>query len=176
MDKVIASNPLLEAFGNACTTRNDNSSRFGKFIELMFNQMSRDLRFDCADIDTYLLEKIRITELHQDERSYHIFYQACAAAEAFGANLNGVQLDYFGAASSFIYLQRSGRYELHDVDDADMFKETQAAMSAVGLPSDEQAETIKIVAAVLHMGNIPMTDKGSVSVIPMDNTSFQNVC
>merc|ERR1719410_2666900 len=109
MDKVIASNPLLEAFGNACTTRNDNSSRFGKFIELMFNQKSKDVRFDCADIDTYLLEKIRITELHKDERSYHIFYQACAAAQQFGAEYSGLQLDFFADASSFVYLQRSGR-------------------------------------------------------------------
>ncbi|EER14642.1 myosin C, putative, partial [Perkinsus marinus ATCC 50983] len=78
--QVLESNPLLEAFGNACTLRNDNSSRFGKFIQLQFDGEKDHLRLKGARIETYLLEKIRVTNQIQGERNFHIFYQICAAA------------------------------------------------------------------------------------------------
>jgi len=77
--QVLESNPLLEAFGNAKTLRNDNSSRFGKFIELQFASMNRHYRLCGARIHTYLLEKIRVTDQQEGERNFHLFYQACAA-------------------------------------------------------------------------------------------------
>jgi len=175
MKKVLSSNPLLEAFGNACTTRNDNSSRFGKFIELQFEDRGNEAHFQCAAIDTYLLEKIRVTELHKQERSYHIFYQACAAARRFGTEHLGLPLTEFGDATSFMYLQKSERLQLDGVDDATLFEETHGAMEAMGIPQHEQVHIIKVVAAVLHIGNIPMKEKGSTTEIAMDSKSFHTV-
>ncbi|CAN0470990.1 unnamed protein product, partial [Ectocarpus sp. 8 AP-2014] len=78
MDRVLQSNPILEAFGNARTIRNDNSSRFGKFIELMFDKRGNLLG---AGIETYLLEKVRIPAQAHDERNFHIFYQMCKGGD-----------------------------------------------------------------------------------------------
>merc|ERR1719447_1133065 len=77
--KVLASNPIMEAIGNAKTTRNDNSSRFGKYIELLFDQRNQ---ICGAQMRTYLLEKSRVVRPGPDERNYHIFYQLVAAAQS----------------------------------------------------------------------------------------------
>jgi myosin heavy subunit len=137
--QVLDSNPLLEAFGNAKTLRNDNSSRFGKFIELQFQSK----RLCGARIQTYLLEKVRVSDQQEGERNYHYFYEACAAfKKAGGKDYSFPQtlpkekvkaeavydLDGFGDCSEFAYLSRSTRKTLKGVDDLRMFEERLQAL------------------------------------------------
>mmetsp|Transcript_36271 Transcript_36271/g.96405 ORF Transcript_36271/g.96405 Transcript_36271/m.96405 type:complete len:1978 (-) Transcript_36271:181-6114(-) len=174
-EKILQSNPLLEAFGNACTVRNSNSSRFGKFIELKFNEVSGKLNFVGAMIDTYLLEKVRVTELTGRERSYHIFYQACAALEKFGPNGLGMPLEYFGPAESFTYLAKSSIVKLERVDDGADFEEMQQAMTALQISVEEQTSIVKVIAAVLHSGNIAFEGTEEDCDIASGNKSFKLV-
>eukprot|EP00392_Amoebophrya_sp_AT5.2_P004904 g4913.t1 len=163
--QVLESNPLLEAFGNARTLRNDNSSRFGKFIELQFKPESSaavNYRLCGARIHTYLLEKVRVTEQQEGERNFHLFYQACAAAAA-AATSAGVTditpgdpitykfpqlrqdasrqatLDLTGFAqfSHFRYLTRSTCWQLKDVSDVLQFEHTINAMLTIGIPETQ---------------------------------------
>lgn len=104
-ERVLQSNPILEAFGNAKTSRNDNSSRFGKFIELQFD--NRGVLVG-AKIQTYLLEKVRVIHQNAGERNYHIFYQLCSGAsdeqrEAW--KLKGIE-DYKFTSESECYTLR----------------------------------------------------------------------
>eukprot|EP00746_Dinoflagellata_sp_MGD_P147503 gnl/MRDRNA2_/MRDRNA2_79839_c0_seq2.p1 gnl/MRDRNA2_/MRDRNA2_79839_c0~~gnl/MRDRNA2_/MRDRNA2_79839_c0_seq2.p1 ORF type:complete len:1840 (+),score=496.69 gnl/MRDRNA2_/MRDRNA2_79839_c0_seq2:156-5675(+) len=151
--RILESNPLLEAFGNACTVRNNNSSRFGKFIELMFNLKDHGCQLAGASIDTYLLEKVRLTELHDGERNYHIFYQACAAKHVHGAKLGHISLEHFGDGKSFTYMNRSERQSIPGVDDSEAFEETLAAMKVMNISNEEQQLVVQIVCAILHLGN-----------------------
>ncbi|XP_049664330.1 unconventional myosin-Vb-like [Accipiter gentilis] len=144
-EKVLASSPVMEAFGNARTSRNDNSSRFGKYIEICFSQA----RVTGATIKTYLLEKSRVTFHAKAERNYHIFYQLCASAtlpELQGLGLRG--------AESFHYTcqgQCTAAQNTNDVADLDS---TRHAFSLLGVPEANQLELFSILAAILHLGNI----------------------
>ncbi|KAK9836002.1 hypothetical protein WJX81_005192 [Elliptochloris bilobata] len=148
--QVLESNPLLEAFGNAKTVRNDNSSRFGKFVEIQFNAKGR---ISGAAVRTYLLERSRVVQLTDPERNYHIFYQLCA-----GATLEERAAWQLGAAAGFHYLNQSSCYELAGVDNAEEYKRTRRAMTLVGIPEAEQAAVCALVAAVLHLGNVAFAD------------------
>ncbi|XP_072213378.1 unconventional myosin-Vb-like [Excalfactoria chinensis] len=142
-EKVLASSPLMEAFGNAKTTRNDNSSRFGKYIEIGFSHA----RVMGATIKTYLLEKSRVTFQAKAERNYHIFYQLCASAalpELQGLHLRG--------AETFYYTQQ-GRCSA-GTDDASDLDSTRNAFSLLGVPEADQLELFAILAAILHLGNV----------------------
>lgn len=108
--KILESNPLLETFGNAKTVRNNNSSRFGKFVELQFD---KDGRICGAAIRTYLLERSRVVTVNDPERNYHIFYQLCD-----GANEEERKEFCLKPANEFRYLNQSTCYELHGVDNA----------------------------------------------------------
>uniref|UniRef100_H9H1A8 Uncharacterized protein n=1 Tax=Meleagris gallopavo TaxID=9103 RepID=H9H1A8_MELGA len=144
-EKVLASSPLMEAFGNAKTTRNDNSSRFGKYIEIGFSHA----RVMGATIKTYLLEKSRVTFQAKAERNYHIFYQLCASAAL--PELQGLHLRECGA-ETFYYTQQ-GRCSA-GTDDASDLDSTRHAFSLLGVPEAEQLELFAILAAILHLGNI----------------------
>ncbi|XP_068277030.1 unconventional myosin-Vb-like [Nyctibius grandis] len=142
-EKVLASSPIMEAFGNAKTTRNDNSSRFGKYIEIGFSQA----RVTGATIKTYLLEKSRVTFQAKAERNYHIFYQLCASAtlpELQGLGLCG--------AESFHYTRQGTAAQ--STDDAANLDSTRHAFSLLGVPEADQLELFNILAAILHLGNI----------------------
>ncbi|XP_065603387.1 unconventional myosin-Vb-like [Cyrtonyx montezumae] len=142
-EKVLASSPIMEAFGNAKTTRNDNSSRFGKYIEIGFSHA----RVMGATIKTYLLEKSRVTFQAKAERNYHIFYQLCASAalpELRGLHLRG--------AETFYYTQQ-GRCSV-GTDDASDLDSTRLAFSLLGVPEADQLELFAILAAILHLGNV----------------------
>ncbi|KAI3425379.1 hypothetical protein D9Q98_009143 [Chlorella vulgaris] len=146
-EQVLESNPLLEAFGNAKTSRNDNSSRFGKFVEIDFDAGGR---VTGASISTYLLERSRVVSIKAPERSYHIFYQLCAGA----AEEQRVELGLEGGASFFRYLNQSDVYTLTDVDDAQEFRHTLEAMRIVGLQQHHVDAVLRAVAGVLHLGNV----------------------
>ncbi|KAF5194608.1 Myosin [Thalictrum thalictroides] len=143
--KVLESNPVLEAFGNAKTVRNNNSSRFGKFVELQFDGRGR---ISGAAIRTYLLERSRVCQVSDPERNYHCFYMLCAAPPEDVAKYK------LGNPRNFHYLNQSNCYELDGVDDSEEYIATRRAMDIVGISSDEQDAIFRVVAAVLHLGNI----------------------
>ena len=141
--QVLESNPLLEAFGNAKTVRNDNSSRFGKFVEIQFDKSGR---ISGAAIRTYLLERSRVVALTDPERNYHIFYQLCDGPDASRYGL--------GPPSEYYYLNQSSCHELKSFTNEDAYVQTRRAMDIVGLSKEDQEDVFSTVAAVLHLGNI----------------------
>eukprot|EP00002_Diphylleia_rotans_P010838 TRINITY_DN2143_c0_g1_i2.p1 TRINITY_DN2143_c0_g1~~TRINITY_DN2143_c0_g1_i2.p1 ORF type:complete len:1194 (-),score=273.89 TRINITY_DN2143_c0_g1_i2:322-3903(-) len=146
-DQVLQSNPLLEAFGNAKTVRNDNSSRFGKFIELQFNTSHMIVG---ARIQTYLLEKSRVVHLSNLERNYHIFYQLIAGADEKlkkELHLSSLPSDYF-------YLNQSSCVQLDGVDDGEDLQKTIQAMKIIGIAENEINAIFRILSAILHLGQI----------------------
>jgi myosin V len=152
-NQVLQSNPILECFGNARTLRNDNSSRFGKFIEINFCQKNRDdlmYRITGATIRTYLLEKVRLVRQAIGERNYHCFYEMLKGSTQ-------EELDLLGLSNvwDFHYTNQSDMIErLDGIDDGEQYKVTRNAMSILGFTIDEQEKILKICAAVLHAGNI----------------------
>ncbi|CAG7880512.1 unnamed protein product [Brassica rapa] len=143
--QVLESNPVLEAFGNAKTVKNNNSSRFGKFVEIQFNHMGR---ISGAAIRTYLLERSRVCQVSDPERNYHCFYMLCAAPE------QEIERYKLGEPSTFHYLNQSNCYSLSALDDAKEYLATRKAMEVVGISSEEQDAIFRTVAAILHLGNI----------------------
>ncbi|KAF9608924.1 hypothetical protein IFM89_012092 [Coptis chinensis] len=161
--QVLESNPVLEAFGNAKTVRNNNSSRFGKFVEIQFDQHGK---ISGAAIRTYLLERSRVCQISDPERNYHCFYLLCAAPP------QEIEKYKLGNPQSFRYLNQSNCYELVGVSDAHEYLATRRAMDIIGITEAEQDSIFKVVAAILHLGNIEF-DKGeeSDSSILKDETS-----
>ncbi|KAK2576101.1 hypothetical protein KPH14_007435 [Odynerus spinipes] len=142
--KVLASSPIMEAIGNAKTTRNDNSSRFGKFIEIQFN---KTYNITGASMRTYLLEKSRVVFQANEERNYHIFYQMCSAAK----RLPHLHL---GKSNEFHYLNQGSNPTIEGVDDLVCFDETISALTMLGFTSKQQDDMLRILAAILHLGNV----------------------
>ncbi|XP_043358594.1 unconventional myosin-Vb-like isoform X6 [Dermochelys coriacea] len=150
-EKVLASSPIMEAFGNAKTTRNDNSSRFGKYVEICF---SHEYRIVGAAMKTYLLEKSRLTFQAKAERNYHIFYQLCASAAL--PEFQGLGL---GGAESFYYTNQGHCSHLEATDDAADLESTRNAFSLLGVHESNQLELFSILASILHLGNIRLRTK-----------------
>ncbi|KAG0503626.1 hypothetical protein HPP92_003698 [Vanilla planifolia] len=147
--QVLESNPLLEAFGNAKTVRNDNSSRFGKFVEIQFDGSGR---ICGAAIRTYLLERSRVAKITDPERNYHCFYQLCASVKE-------AEMYKLGHASNFHYLNQSNTYELDGRDNSHEFSKTRRAMDIVGISHYDQEAIFRILAAILHLGNVEFAPK-----------------
>uniref|UniRef100_H3A979 Unconventional myosin-Vb n=1 Tax=Latimeria chalumnae TaxID=7897 RepID=H3A979_LATCH len=145
-DKVLASSPIMEAIGNAKTTRNDNSSRFGKYIQIGFD---RRYHIIGASMRTYLLEKSRVVFQAEDERNYHIFYQICASASR--PEFKELALI---SAEDFFYTSQGGDIFIDGVDDADDFEKTQNAFFLLGIKDSHQMSIFKIIASILHLGNV----------------------
>jgi len=144
---------ILESFGNAKTVRNDNSSRYGKWIEVIFGRAGQ---IKGAIIQTYLLEKTRVVSLDPGERSYHVFYQVLAAAKADPALADALLLRVAGGPDpkNFGYLLQSGTYTLTAVKDVDEFEKLRVALKAFGLVDDKELALWKVVAAIMHLGNV----------------------
>ncbi|CAI0433989.1 unnamed protein product, partial [Linum tenue] len=158
--QVLESNPVLEAFGNAKTVRNNNSSRFGKFVEIQFDKHGR---ISGAAIRTYLLERSRVCQVNDPERNYHCFYLLCAAPQE---EIEKYKLDH---PKTFHYLNQSKCFELVGVSDAHDYLATRRAMDIVGISAKEQEAIFRVVAAILHLGNIVFTKGKEVdSSVPKD--------
>uniref|UniRef100_A0A8C4VAV9 Myosin VC n=1 Tax=Falco tinnunculus TaxID=100819 RepID=A0A8C4VAV9_FALTI len=151
-DKVLASNPITEAIGNAKTTRNDNSSRFGKYTEISFDQSYQIIG---ANMRTYLLEKSRVVFQSENERNYHIFYQLCASSML--PEFNHLKL---GSAEEFNYTRMGGSTVIEGVDDRANMVETQKTFALLGLKGDFQMDVFKMLAAILHLGNVEIAAVG----------------
>uniref|UniRef100_A0A493TFD9 Myosin IE n=2 Tax=Anas platyrhynchos platyrhynchos TaxID=8840 RepID=A0A493TFD9_ANAPP len=152
-DIILQSNPLLEAFGNAKTVRNNNSSRFGKYFEIQFSPGGEP---DGGKISNFLLEKSRVVMRNPGERSFHIFYQLIEGASSEQKSSLGITtMDYY------YYLSLSGSYKVDDINDKSDFQETLHAMSVIGIFAEEQALVLQIVAGILHLGNISFKEVGN---------------
>ncbi|CAF2260618.1 unnamed protein product [Brassica napus] len=159
--QVLESNPVLEAFGNAKTVRNNNSSRFGKFVEIQFDKQGR---ISGAAIRTYLLERSRVCQISDPERNYHCFYLLCAAPQ------EEIEKYKLGHPKTFHYLNQSKCYELVGISDAHDYLATRRAMDIVGISEKEQEAIFRVVAAILHIGNIEFTKGKEVdSSVPKDD-------
>ncbi|KAL8258997.1 hypothetical protein R6Q59_026950 [Mikania micrantha] len=162
--KVLESNPVLEAFGNAKTVRNNNSSRFGKFVEIQFDQKGR---ISGAAIRTYLLERSRVCQLSDPERNYHCFYMLCAAPPE---ELKRYKL---GDPKTYHYLNQSNCYQIDGLDESKEYIATRKAMDVVGISSEEQDAIFRVVAAILHLGNIEFAKGKEIdSSTPKDEKSW----
>eukprot|EP00727_Mastigamoeba_balamuthi_P009664 m51a1_g532 putative myosin IK (1161) ;mRNA; f:373782-379358 len=161
---ILDSNPLLEAFGNAKTIRNDNSSRFGKYLEIQFSPNNAPVG---GVTSTFLLEKTRVAFQAKNERNFHIFYQMLAGMEPALKQEYGLD----GGPETFWYLSQSGCYTVDGVDDRNDWQAVWSAMDTIGFTRDEKANSFKILAAILHLGNIRFTDGTPAGI--QDNTPCQ---
>ncbi|XP_022998949.1 myosin-1 [Cucurbita maxima] len=153
--EILKTNPILEAFGNAKTLRNDNSSRFGKLIEIHFSETGK---ISGANIQTFLLEKSRVVQCTEGERSYHIFYQLCSGAPpALKERLN------LRRAEEYKYLSQSSCISISRVNDAEEFRVVMEALDVVHISKEDQHSVFAMLAAVLWLGNV------SFSVIDNEN-------
>jgi myosin V len=145
--RVLASNPILEAFGNAKTTRNDNSSRFGKYVQIFFDGKDEIIG---AAIKTYLLEKTRVIRQSPGERNYHIFYQLLeGSSDDLKEKLKISALKW----GDFVYLKTAAR-SIENVDDSSEFGETVKSLKIAGFSEEIQLKIFKILSAILHLGNL----------------------
>ncbi|KAI0290485.1 myosin 5 [Russula brevipes] len=158
--QILATNPVLEAFGNAKTTRNDNSSRFGKYIQILFDGKQEIVG---ARIRTYLLERSRIVFQPLTERNYHIFYQLCAGAPLKERKDLGLDTDI----TKFHYLKQGGPQStpIPGVDDAEEFRTTQHALSTIGISVEQQWAVFRLLSALLHLGNVKISQGRSDAAI-----------
>ncbi|XP_061610261.1 myosin VIa isoform X1 [Phyllopteryx taeniolatus] len=180
-ERIVEANPLLEAFGNAKTVRNNNSSRFGKFVEIHFNEKNTVVG---GFVSHYLLEKSRICRQSAEERNYHIFYRLCAGAP------DDIRLKFhLSSPDMFRYLNRgctrffasketdkqilenrkssehvkAGPLKDPLLDDHCDFQRMLVAMKKIGLGDVEKLELFRVVAGVLHLGNVDFEEAGSTS-------------
>ncbi|XP_062221550.1 myosin-6-like isoform X2 [Phragmites australis] len=147
--QVLQSNPVLEAFGNAKTVRNNNSSRFGKFVEIQFDQKGR---ISGAAVRTYLLERSRVCQISDPERNYHCFYMLCAAPYEERERYK------LGDPRRFHYLNQSNCFKLEGLDESKEYLETRKAMDIIGISSEEQEAIFRVVAGILHLGNVEFAE------------------
>ena len=168
--KVLSSNPIMEAIGNAKTTRNDNSSRFGKYIDIAFNKKYEIIG---AAMRTYLLEKSRLIFQAEDERNYHVFYQMCASREE--SILSGLDL---GEAEEFKMLYHGECTVVDSIDDEKEFKELLHSFSLLGIGNKFQSVFFRVLASILHLTNMEFDSAGMENsmITPESKKSLLIVC
>jgi len=144
--QILEANPMLEAFGNAKTNKNDNSSRFGKFIRLQFNTGGVIVG---TTIQTYLLEKSRVVGQGKGERNFHIFYQLIAGTDNETKNKYKIT-----KASDYNFLKGGDCLSVNSIDDKKEFEHTKEAMNIIGIDSEEQDGIFRVIAAIMNLGNV----------------------
>ncbi|XP_016846800.1 myosin-1B [Anolis carolinensis] len=150
-DQIISANPLLEAFGNAKTVRNDNSSRFGKFIRIHFGATGK---LASADIETYLLEKSRVTFQLKAERSYHIFYQIMSNKKPELIEMLLITTNPYD-----FHFVSQGEITVASINDQEELMATDEAIDILGFTADEKTAIYKLTGAVMHYGNMKFKQK-----------------
>ncbi|XP_075375106.1 myosin heavy chain, skeletal muscle, adult-like [Mycteria americana] len=150
-DQIISANPLLEAFGNAKTVRNDNSSRFGKFIRIHFGATGK---LASADIETYLLEKSRVTFQLKAERSYHIFYQITSNKKPELIDMLLITTNPYD-----FHFVSQGEITVPSINDQEELMATDSAIDILGFTADEKTAIYKLTGAVMHYGNLKFKQK-----------------
>ncbi|QLQ81017.1 hypothetical protein HG537_0E03720 [Torulaspora globosa] len=164
--KILQSNPILESFGNSQTVRNNNSSRFGKFIKIEFDERGK---INGAHIEWYLLEKSRIVDQNSLERNYHIFYQLLSGLSS--QELRKLELDS-RSVTEYRYLRNSNAF-IPGVDDSQNLQELLTAFKIVGFDKDEIFEIFKIISIILHIGNVEfVSERTEQASIKNDITSL----
>jgi myosin heavy subunit/alpha-tubulin suppressor-like RCC1 family protein len=178
-DQILACNPILEAFGNSKTLRNDNSSRFGKYVKLFFNP-EQNFSILGATMDNYLLEKSRVVSITKDERGFHIFYAVCRfmpiqQQRQYFLSLGGEPCDM----RRFKILRSSGLYETPKINDKEFYADVVNAFSMLGFSDEEEDAIWRIISIVLHMGNFEVDssnyEEGKRPCSIVDNDDFKIV-
>lgn len=178
-DQILACNPILEAFGNSKTLRNDNSSRFGKYVKLFFNP-DQNFSIMGATMDNYLLEKSRVVSIAKDERGFHIFYAVCRfmpiqQQRQYFLSFNGEQCDM----KRFKILRSSGLYETNKINDKEFYSDVVRAFEMLGFTREEEDAIWRIISIVLHMGNFEVDssnyEEGKKPCSIVENDDFKIV-
>ena len=165
-DQIVATNPILESYGNAKTSRNDNSSRFGKFIRIHFNSQGK---LSGCDIESYLLEKSRITQQQEVERSYHIFYQLL---QPYVGDLKA-KCHLTDDIYDYIFVSQ-GKVKVESIDDNEELQFTDQAFDILNFSQEEKWNCYKITAAVMSMGEVHFKQKGRDDQAEIDDVAFPN--
>ncbi|GJN88159.1 hypothetical protein Rhopal_001124-T1 [Rhodotorula paludigena] len=155
--QILEANPILEAFGNAQTVKNHNSSRFGKFVRIFFNSAGA---IAGANIDWYLLEKSRVVARSKEERAFHVFFQLLRGADADLLDALLLADEARAGTTAFEYLKHS-RQEVDGMDDREEWRALVRALDTVGFSSDEQLSLFRIIATILHLGQLTLALAGS---------------
>merc|ERR1712029_150664 len=163
-DQIVATNPILESYGNAKTSRNDNSSRLGKFIRIHFNAAGK---LAGCDIESYLLEKSRITQQQEVERSYHIFYQLLMPFVTEMKAKCCLTDDIY----DYNYVSQ-GKTTVASIDDNEELEFTDSAFDIIGFSDEEKWNCYKLTAAVMSMGEIKFKQKGRDDQAEPDDMGF----
>ncbi|KAI1261276.1 P-loop containing nucleoside triphosphate hydrolase protein [Xylariaceae sp. FL1019] len=167
-EQILATNPIMEAFGNAKTTRNDNSSRFGKYIEIMFDDKRNIIG---ARIRTYLLERSRLVFQPLKERNYHIFYQFLAGASDKERQDLGLL-----PVEQFDYLNQGSAPVIDGVDDKAEYLATKSSLKTIGVDEAQQTGIFNLLAGLLHLGNVKITASRTDSVLSPTEPSLERAC
>merc|ERR1719392_615667 len=165
--QLLKANPILEAFGNAKTVKNDNSSRFGKFIRINFDASGY---IAGANIETYLLEKARIIRQAPDERTFHIFYQLLT-----GASQELKSQMILEDARNYTFMTK-GAVRVPGIEDVEEFQMTQNAMKVMGISDEDMSSIWRVISASLLFGNMEFKQERNTDQATLpDNTVAQKV-
>ncbi|XP_068601961.1 unconventional myosin-Ic-like [Brachionichthys hirsutus] len=160
-DRLLQSNPVLEAFGNAKTLRNDNSSRFGKYMDIQFDFKGAPVG---GHIINYLLEKSRVVHQNHGERNFHIFYQLIEGGEEDLLRRLGLEKNL----QQYQYLVKGNCPKVSSINDRNEWKVVKKALTVIGFSEDEVEELLNIIASVLHLGNVQYSEEEGDACITSD--------
>ena len=171
--KILDCNPILEGFGNAKTLRNDNSSRFGKYVKIKFNNNTNVI--EGAEMYTYLLEKSRITELNSMERNFHIFYFLLKGAD--DSFLDELYLKRDIKFYNYLWHNQNGKQvtEVPSIDDKECFKEVMDCFKSTNFSEEEIKQIFKVISAVLLIGNLKFKIENNLCVMENEDV-YSNIC